>query len=276
MQHAFNKWNALPDDIEKEEKDRDRCNEALRVSRERESELRKVYEKAQLETARAIIQHANSIGRLRKARHALLEAQVILLEAESDVAVLKFKSAEVTQRLEEAKKALAEHDKTVSKAKDAAVTAGAEWTQKGTDATEEQARLAKELDLDKVKERIGIEESKLDLIQASNPQALEEYERYAIKIAREKSAQENQETRLAAIEEKIREVRGQWEPRLDELVSRINDAFSYNFEQISCAGEVGVHKDEDFDKWAIEIKVKFRYASPLSMSAPVYLRISTS
>jgi hypothetical protein len=46
---------------------------------------------------------------------------------------------------------------------------------------------------------------------------------------------------------------------VDQLISQINDAFSYNFEQISCAGEVGVHKDEDFEKWAIEIKVKFRY-----------------
>ena len=73
-----------------------------------------------------------------------------------------------------------------------------------------------------------------------------------------KKQQKSQERDLQKMEAKITRIRDQWEPRLDELIGKINDAFSYNFAQISCAGEVGVNKDEDFDKWAIEIKVKFR------------------
>ena len=63
---------------------------------------------------------------------------------------------------------------------------------------------------------------------------------------------------MAAMNDKIKEIRDVWEPKLDQLISEINDAFSYNFQQINCAGEVGVNKDVDFDKWAIEIKVRFR------------------
>ena len=51
----------------------------------------------------------------------------------------------------------------------------------------------------------------------------------------------------------------QWEPQLDELIAKISEAFADNFSKIQCAGEVVVYKDEeDFDQWAIQIKVKFR------------------
>jgi len=63
---------------------------------------------------------------------------------------------------------------------------------------------------------------------------------------------------LSELETRIQELRDQWEPELDSLVSKISTSFSFNMEQISCAGEVGVFKDEDFDQWAIHIRVKFR------------------
>ena len=66
---------------------------------------------------------------------------------------------------------------------------------------------------------------------------------------------------LKSLDNEIKEVKEQWEPQLDELISHISDAFADNFSKIQCAGEVGVHKDEDFELWAIQIKVKFRYVS---------------
>jgi chromosome segregation ATPase len=66
------------------------------------------------------------------------------------------------------------------------------------------------------------------------------------------------EASLETIAQNVMKIRGKWEPKLDTLIAKISDAFSYNFEQIGCAGEVNVHKDDDFDQWAIQIKVKFR------------------
>ena len=64
----------------------------------------------------------------------------------------------------------------------------------------------------------------------------------------------------------IDRIRAKWEPELDQLVALISDAFFHNFAQIGCAGQVGVHKDdEDFGQWAIRIEVKFRESEQLSL-----------
>jgi chromosome segregation ATPase len=182
------------------------------------------------------------------------------MEAESEVIVLKAKNSEITQRLEEEKGSL---QKIIAELEEQRTVAGEARQEALNVLTEENkdelAAKVKDKTIEEVDEAIQVEKAKLEVIQASNPAALEEYERYAAKIERERANQANQESKLAELNERIQHIMGQWEPRLDQLVSQINDAFSYNFEQISCAGEVGVHKDEDFEKWAIEIKVKFRY-----------------
>ena len=67
-----------------------------------------------------------------------------------------------------------------------------------------------------------------------------------------------------------------WEPALEKLVQSIGQRFSRAFDRkfelstirraihpqstsgIRCAGEVRVSQHEDYDKWAIDILVKFR------------------
>ncbi|KAK2814281.1 hypothetical protein FQN49_008244, partial [Arthroderma sp. PD_2] len=82
--------------------------------------------------------------------------------------------------------------------------------------------------------------------------------------------------KLTELEQGIAEVRGKWEPRLDEIVSKISDAFADNFARIGCAGQVSVDKGEspgsndadggsDFDQWSIRIQVKFRENEALSV-----------
>jgi len=63
---------------------------------------------------------------------------------------------------------------------------------------------------------------------------------------------------LTKVQTDITEIKDQWEPELDALVAQISEAFGENFAKIQCAGEVGVHKDDDFEQWAIQIRVKFR------------------
>lgn len=213
-----------------------------------------------------MLEHFATISWIRTARKAYLDAQLILLEADSDVATLTAKNAEIHRLLAEkeaeVKKVEADFHRLKAKTTEAQEAAQAVLARAG-DQKDELCELAKDHTNETVDRAIGAEQAKLDVIQASNPTALEEYERYAARIEREQNAQARQEGKLAEVNESIENIRSQWEPRLDELVSQINDAFSYNFEQINCAGEVSVHKDEDFEKWAIEIKVMFRQGETL-------------
>ncbi|EAQ89889.1 hypothetical protein CHGG_06508 [Chaetomium globosum CBS 148.51] len=194
---------------------------------------------------------------IRKAREAMLEAQVILMEAESDVGVLKAKNLEITQQLEESKMSVKQIGDELNQQRNIAAEAKEEAVSILTEENKDELRdKAMGKTVEDIDQAIQVEKTKLEVIQASNPAALEEYERYAVRIERERVNQANHDIKMAELDERIRNVKSQWEPKLDQLVSQINDAFSYNFEQISCAGEVGVHKDEDFEKWAIEIKVK--------------------
>ncbi|KAK4155132.1 SMC5-like protein [Chaetomidium leptoderma] len=259
LQSEYTKWQALPDKIEFGKGGLARAEEELTECRGRITELEKLQDQAILNKAKAILQHHKLIDGIRQARQALLEAQVVLLEADSEVALLKIKNSEVTQQLEEATAALKEIVDELNEQRTIAAEAKVQALTILTDENMNELRdKAVGKTVEDVDQSVQVEKAKLEVIQASNPAALEEYERYAARIQREQANQASHESRMAELEDKIRTIKSQWEPRLDQLVSQINDAFSYNFEQISCAGEVDVHKDEDFEKWAIEIKVKFR------------------
>lgn len=235
--------------------------EELVATRARCKDLRRKQGAARIDNAKAVLQHHAKVGVIRTAYHEMLEAQLLLLEARSDVAFLREKNVEIKQRLDEEKSTIETlvQEQAAKKATAAAALRAVSNVEMDEDNKLEYAERTERLKEEDVENEIEAEEAKLNLITANNENALREYESWTAKIQKERADHENQEARVQALEEKIGQVRGQWEPRLDELVRRINDAFSYNFEQISCAGEVGVHKDEDFDKWAIEIRVRFRY-----------------
>ncbi|KAI9296882.1 P-loop containing nucleoside triphosphate hydrolase protein [Neoconidiobolus thromboides FSU 785] len=60
------------------------------------------------------------------------------------------------------------------------------------------------------------------------------------------------------LEEEINEIRETWIPKIEELVAKISEKFSIAFENIGCSGEVALKKGEEYDKWGIDIMVKFR------------------
>jgi chromosome segregation ATPase len=120
------------------------------------------------------------------------------------------------------------------------------------------AQLAKDKTPREVELEVAAEEAKLELIHAANPNVIREFERRAEEIMRLQRKMEGANGKLDELNSQLAQIMGKWEPKLEELVSQINDAFAYNFEQISCAGEVRVHKEEDFSQWALDIMVKFR------------------
>ena len=106
---------------------------------------------------------------------------------------------------------------------------------------------------------IDSEKARLDLMHEGNGSVIREYEARQKKIDSLTTRLQEIKLALSELDDKIKEIRDQWEPELDSLVKKISDSFSFNMAQINCAGEVGVYKDDDFDQWAIQIQVKFRY-----------------
>lgn len=106
---------------------------------------------------------------------------------------------------------------------------------------------------------IEAEKARLELLHHGNPNVIREYEARQKQIEQLKEAIAKDNKKLEDIEYAITEIREKWEPELDNLIKNISEAFSQSFEQIGCAGEVGVYKDEDFDQWSIQIQVKFRF-----------------
>uniref|UniRef100_A0A4X1W417 Structural maintenance of chromosomes protein 5 n=1 Tax=Sus scrofa TaxID=9823 RepID=A0A4X1W417_PIG len=70
--------------------------------------------------------------------------------------------------------------------------------------------------------------------------------------------------------ENISQVKERWLNPLKELVEKINEKFSHFFSSMQCAGEVDLHteNEEDYDKYGIRIRVKFRTNTQLQELTP--------
>lgn len=103
---------------------------------------------------------------------------------------------------------------------------------------------------------------------------MEAYEKRAREIQDIQGRMAERQTQVEEISGQITHFRQIWEPRLQNMVARVSAAFGEAFESIGCAGEVllsksGDNADElptdDFEKWAIQIKVKFRETEKLQL-----------
>ncbi|KAL0464463.1 UNVERIFIED_CONTAM: Structural maintenance of chromosomes protein 5 [Sesamum latifolium] len=99
-----------------------------------------------------------------------------------------------------------------------------------------------------------------------NHNILEEYESRQRKIEELTDKQEMDEKELNIRLDEINALKGSWLPTLRSLVTRINETFSRNFQEMAVAGEVSLDEhDTDFDQYGILIKVKFRQTSQLQV-----------
>lgn len=99
-----------------------------------------------------------------------------------------------------------------------------------------------------------------------NQNILQEYEDRQCKIDAIKLKQEDYAKELKRCLSDIETLKDKWLPTLRSLVSKINETFSHNFQEMAVAGEVSLDEHEvDFDKFGILIKVKFRQGSQLQV-----------
>jgi chromosome segregation ATPase len=227
-------------------------------------------EKVVVKKTAQVLEHKRNVENIRACHADFIEATMRLIEAKSDVEGLRERNQDIEKRLEQESDIVAEAVEKAaearSRAKRAMKTVKEIQAEASLDGTEEFFRsdlVAPEgVTVEEREGEIELEEAKLQFMHADNPNAIRDFERRKADLERLQGKISAAETKLAELSHNITEIRGKWEPQLDELIGEISEAFAYNFEQIGCAGEVGIHKDEDFEEWSVEIKVKFRYSFP--------------
>lgn len=267
LQMEHSKWMGIPDKLEHENKMFSDKQAQIEAARQRIFDLAAQHDNKLIERARLVLRYVEQVSRLRSAHENLLDVNLRLVEATSDVAALKNRNAGVNQQLEQEQTNVRELSRRVDELK-RAVSAlkekirGIAAATEGDEIPEERHARFQELASGKsvadIDNEIAAEEAKLELIHAADPQILTEYARRAKQIETAKAAQEESRAALEALAQEQQEIRERWEPRLDALISEISAAFAYNFEQINCRGEVVIDKAEDFNNWAIHIRVSFR------------------
>ena len=185
----------------------------------------------------------------------------MLIEATSDFEILRERNSSVKELLEDQQRQVDILVRETQEKHDTARTVVPICQQLFEQADEElkiflQARA--EQTTEQLETEIESERARLELMHEGNGGVIREYEQRKKKIDALTARLQEIKNALSEFDDKIKELRDQWEPELDSLVEKISTSFSQNMEQISCAGEVGIHKDEDFDQWAIQIRVKFR------------------
>ncbi|KAJ5670631.1 uncharacterized protein N7477_005994 [Penicillium maclennaniae] len=243
-QHAHTQWRAIPERIG-----------ALFGSQERVSQIREEQIEVSIKKAEATIEYAGAVEQLRQAYEELLKVEVQHLEASSDLQTLRKKHHAFAVMLE---KKTAEVAKAIEAVK----------------ANRTKGRALGALAKKVIEDHQGDPDAEEVHNMLSEPENLKS-ERKQIKKLQDKLA--DFQTKLADYQTSIDEVRSLWEPKLDALIAKISDAFSDSFKRIGCAGQVSLDKVEDepgpngepggsdFEKWSIQIYVKFREHESMSL-----------
>ncbi|KAI9808470.1 MAG: Structural maintenance of chromosomes protein 5 [Phylliscum demangeonii] len=270
-QKAYADYKALPTRLAQAQDKYGELNGAGSQVRERVTAIFGRIDAVTLEKGRAATEHAHQVADLAAAAQAHLEADVMLLEAHSDVSALTALNQHVKESLEQRRREAQALKRTANETAEAGkrllATCQAMLAEEADDSEQRAflTSLPERQTADDIEAEIEAERARLELVhEGSNPNAMAEFERREATIGKLRDRVTHVDANLARLAAEVGSVRDRWEPELDRLVGRISLAFGRNFEKIGCAGQVDVYKAEDFDHWAIQIMVKFRESEPLT------------
>ncbi|KAF8885790.1 P-loop containing nucleoside triphosphate hydrolase protein [Infundibulicybe gibba] len=112
--------------------------------------------------------------------------------------------------------------------------------------------------LDELQTELDMQRTNLELNLATNPGVVEQYEKRKRDIEQLEKTIEERQRKASKVERNIKHAMDNWKPALERLVGSIGQKFSAAFDRIGCAGEIRISENEDYEKWAIDILVKFR------------------
>lgn len=249
--------------------------------------------------AEVVLKYCGNVTKLKNLHAALLEAEVVLIEAESDAEQLAIMNQHILNTLREKERELQaveqenERHRTLCTELLAAVKAAMAEAEKLRDEEDDPGLIElmqefganKDFTVQELEDLLEVENAKLELhaggIDAAN--TIREYEDRVKKMARLESRLMEFREKQTVFVSSISEVRTAFEAAINPVIAKIDAAFAESFARIGCAGQVEVYKASseapedcteelggtenglDFQHWAIHISVKFRENEPLSL-----------
>ncbi|XP_059830738.1 structural maintenance of chromosomes protein 5 [Hypanus sabinus] len=119
--------------------------------------------------------------------------------------------------------------------------------------------------LDEIDACLNEEKSRASCFTGLNFSVVDEYKRRKQEIENLSDELNKKKSELENYKLNISQVKERWLNPLKQLVEQINEKFSEYFRSMQCAGEVDLHTDseEEYDKYGIRIRVKFRSSTQL-------------
>lgn len=255
------------------------ADEVIKGYKERVWQLTERAEEIQMEKGQQTLNLANAAEALRNLHLQLFEVEVMQIEAKSDLDQLKAQHAEEVKLLEERRNEVRLLVQETMRLLEAGKKLQEKCQDIGSEFSDVEREIYDQMDSeawlsDRLETEVQSLQARLDMTHggANSENIIRDFEARAKSIEDKNRKVNEMGSSLEDVQTKITELREKWEPELDALIEKISDAFRENFEQIQCVGEVGVYKDEEeFESWAIQIRVKFRCVPPLSNNGMLLL-----
>ncbi|KAK7537428.1 uncharacterized protein J3D65DRAFT_646049 [Phyllosticta citribraziliensis] len=268
-QKIHSSFAALPTKLEGQRTKLAGIEEQLATSSARMLDLDIQIDQLALRKGQASIDYAQLVQKLLDCQAILYDWQIREAEAISECEVIQARNEEVNALVEERQREWQALDADWKRLKTAATGLREQVSRLVNSRTDEEVELVADVEqtisMEELEAEIESFGTRLTLLHGGDPNAIREYEKRARTIEEKQAKLAEMDEALEQLQEQIDAIKATWEPELDALVEQISAAFSYNFEQIGCAGQVSVHKADDFDQWAIQIQVKFREHESLSL-----------
>ncbi|KAF9972521.1 Structural maintenance of chromosomes protein 5 [Actinomortierella ambigua] len=236
-------------------------------SEEEEEQILQQLKACTLKRAQLALEHHALAKEVSDLFSRLIRQTLVRLQAHAEAQVISAECKEYDRELEEVKEHLAEVDRQYNqikeKAKDLLVRTKQEYGGLQPDEVNDFQDLAKGWSLDKIENELESERAKTNSTYTPNMSVMDKYEQRQAEINNTRAKLETKTKRRDKIEADIAHIRAAWYDSLVEVVNKISSEFSKAFERIGCAGEVKLHEVPDYDKWGIDILVKFRDAEKL-------------
>ncbi|XP_053322557.1 structural maintenance of chromosomes protein 5 [Spea bombifrons] len=119
--------------------------------------------------------------------------------------------------------------------------------------------------LDEIDALLNEERSRESCFTGLNASVVDEYNKRNKELQDLTKELEQKQSELDNYRQNISQVKEKWLNPLKQLVEKINEQFSGFFRSMQCVGEVDLHteNEEEYDKYGIRIRVKFRSSTQL-------------
>uniref|UniRef100_A0A8C5RV53 Structural maintenance of chromosomes protein 5 n=1 Tax=Laticauda laticaudata TaxID=8630 RepID=A0A8C5RV53_LATLA len=126
--------------------------------------------------------------------------------------------------------------------------------------------------VDEIDALLNEEKTRASCFTGLNASVVEEYNKRVKEIAQMTAELEEKKKELDSYRKNISQVKERWLNPLKKMIDKINEKFSSFFSSMQCAGEIDLHaeNEEEYDKYGIRIRVKFRSSTQLHELTPYH------